>query len=171
MSYSRARISAPSPSEAVHSEGISGFTSRQPSVVDTIGWSVRWKPFSGFCTTQGARLIDSTPPAMQMDASPTAMARLAATAASMPEPHSRFTVAPGTSTGIPASSTAMRATSRFSSPAPLELPNTTSSTEAGSRSGLRSISAPTVRAARSSGRTPDSAPPKRPVLVRTASTT
>ena len=77
----------------------------------------------------------------------------------MPEPHRRFTVTPGTSTGNPASSTAMRATSRFSSPAPLALPNTTSSIRAGSSPGLRSASASTVRAARSSGRTPAMAPP------------
>jgi hypothetical protein len=37
--------------------------------------------------------------------------------ASIPEPHSRFTVAPGTSTGSPASSTAIRATFLLSSPA------------------------------------------------------
>ena len=159
MSYSRASSSAPSPNETVHSGGISGLTNRHPRVVETIGWSVRWKPFSGFCTTHGARLIDSTPPAMQIEASPTAIARLAATTASMPEPHSRFTVAPGTPTGRPDRSTAIRATSRFSSPAPLALPNTTSSTRVGSSPGLRSINAPTVRAARSSGRTCASAPP------------
>jgi hypothetical protein len=147
-----------------------GFTSRQPSVVDTSVWSVRGKPFSGFWTTQGARLIDSTPPEMQIDASPTAIARLASTVASIPEPQRRLTVAPGTLVGRPASRDAIRATSRFSSPAPLELPKNTSSIRSWSRLGLRSVSAPTTIAARSSGRTPASAPPYRPVRVRTAST-
>ena len=54
---------------------------------------------------------------MQMSASPAAIVRAASATASMPEPHSRFTVAPGTSTGSPASSTAIRATFLLSSPA------------------------------------------------------
>ena len=36
--------------------------------------------------------------------------------ASIPEPHKRFTVAPGTLYGMPASSNAIRATLRLSSP-------------------------------------------------------
>ena len=58
---------------------------------------------------------------------------------------------PGTVTGRPASSEAMRATLRLSSPAPLALPSTTSSTSAGSRS-VRSSAARRTPAARSSGR-------------------
>ena len=77
---------------------------------------------SGFCTTHGARLIDSTPPAMHTVSSPAAIARLALNAASIPEPHSRLTVAPGTDVGSPASRTAMRATLRLSSPAWLASP-------------------------------------------------
>ena len=46
----------------------------------------------------------------------------------MPEPHRRFTVAPGIEVGRPASSTAMRATLRLSSPAWLASPKYTSST-------------------------------------------
>jgi len=45
------------------------------------------------------------------------IARAAIDTASMLDPHKRFTVAPGTSFGIPASSSAMRATLRLSSPA------------------------------------------------------
>ena len=97
-----ARISAPSPSETVHSSGIFGLTIRQPSVVECSVWScARGNGFSGLSTTHGARLIDSTPPATQTDASPTAIARLAWIAASRPEPHRRLTVAPGTVVGRP----------------------------------------------------------------------
>jgi len=77
---------------------------------------------SGLSITQGARVIDSTPPATRSDASPTLTARLASIAASRPEPHSRLTVAPGIDVGRPASSTAMRATLRLSSPAWLASP-------------------------------------------------
>ena len=42
-----------------------GLTIRQPSVVECIVSLVRGNGLSGFCTTHGARLIDSTPPAMQ----------------------------------------------------------------------------------------------------------
>ncbi len=59
----------------------------------------------------------STPPAMINSASPKAIARAACPTASNPEAHSRFTVQAGTVTGNPASSTAMRATLRLSSPA------------------------------------------------------
>ena len=48
-------------------------------------------------------------------------------AASRLEPQSRLTVVPGTLDGRPASRVAIRATLRFSSPAPFALPNTTSS--------------------------------------------
>ena len=71
---------------------------------------------AGLGSTHGARLIDSTPPARTTSASPTATARLASITASSPDPQSRFTVAPGMVTGSPASSTAIRATLRLSSP-------------------------------------------------------
>jgi hypothetical protein len=67
--------------------------------------------------TNGARVIDSTPPANIRSASPILMARAAVPTASRPEPQSRLTVPPGTVVGNPASSTAMRATLRLSSPA------------------------------------------------------
>lgn len=52
-----------------------------------------------------------------MSASPEAMARAAVVMASRPEAQSRLTVAPGTLSGSPASSAAIRATLRLSSPA------------------------------------------------------
>jgi len=51
-----------------------------------------------------------------MSASPEPMARAAVVTASSPDAQSRFRVAPGTESGIPASSTAIRATLRLSSP-------------------------------------------------------
>ena len=147
-----------SPSETVHSFGIAGLTSRQPSVVDTSAASPAGKPFAGFGTTQGARVIDSTPPATTISASPTSTIRDADITASRPEPHSRLIGVPGTETGQPASRTAIRATLRLSSPAPLALPRTTSSTSAGSRSGAVAATARSTWAARSSGRTPARAP-------------
>src|SRR4051794_22095504 len=86
-----------------------------------------------------------------------------------PEPHSRLTVWPATSTGSPASSAAIRATLRLSSPAWFAHPSTTSSINAGSMPVL-STTARMTSAARSSGRTGASAPPYRPIGVRTAST-
>ena len=64
----------------------------------------------------------STPPAIIRSASPDRIARAAVPTASMLEPHRRLMVAPGTSTGSPASSAAMRATLRLSSPAWLAQP-------------------------------------------------
>src|SRR6185295_7073947 len=110
-----------------------------------------------------------TPPAITRSASPVATARAASTTACSPEPHKRFTVTPGISTGRPASSALMRATLRLSSPAWLAQPKMASSIRAGSAPVRRTISAITV-APRSSGRTSASAPPCRPTGVRTAST-
>ena len=59
----------------------------------------------------------STPPAIISAVSPLLIARAAIAIASRLDPHSRFTVAPGTSCGSPASSSAIRATLRLSSPA------------------------------------------------------
>ncbi len=47
-------------------------------------------------STKGARLIDSTPPAIISSASPALMARAAVMTASMPEPQRRLIVVPGT---------------------------------------------------------------------------
>ncbi len=78
--------------------------------------------------------MDSTPPAIASSISPALMARAALMTASMPEPHRRFNVVPGTVSGSPASSRLMRATLRLSSPAWLAQPKKTSSTAAQSMS-------------------------------------
>ena len=100
---------------------ICGFTKRQPMVVSYIS-GVREKALSGLAMTKGARLMLSTPPAMIRSASPAAMVRAPAITASRPEAQRRFTVRPGTVDGRPASSRAMRATLRLSSPAWLTAP-------------------------------------------------
>ena len=158
MLWIPASFSVLSPSEIVHWSGISGLTIRQPSVVECIVCAPAGKPFSGLSTTHGARLIDSTPPTSTRSASPVSTARLACIAASRLEPHRRLIVVPGVVVGSPASSAAIRATLRLSSPAPLALPNITSSIRSGSRSE-RSTICLTTCAPRSSGRTPASAPP------------
>ena len=63
MPYFSPISSALSPRPTVHSAGMSGFVIRQPSVVEyTVSWPAG-NARSGFCSTNGARLIDSTPPA------------------------------------------------------------------------------------------------------------
>ncbi len=84
---------------------------------------------SGLAMTYGARVIDSTPPPMNTSPSPTAIAWAAELIAWSPLPHSRLTVSPPTSTGSPARSSAIRATSRLSSPAWFAQPRMTSSIE------------------------------------------
>ena len=166
-----ATFSAVSPSGSVPwSSFMRGLTNRQPSVESKAVTSPRAKASRALPITRGARDIDSTPPAMIRSASPVEMARAPSTTACSPEPHSRLTVAPGTETGSPASSAAMRATLRLSSPAWLAQPNRTSSMASGS-TFVRATSARTTTAARSSGRTSARAPPWRPTGVRRASTT
>jgi len=112
----------------------------------------------GFSMTHGARDMDSTPPATTISAAPALIMWEAMMMALMPEAQRRLTVMPGTVSGKPASSQAMRATLRFSSPAPLALPKMTSSTRTGSMPA-RSTASFTVSAAKSSGRTALSDPP------------
>ena len=119
---------------------------------------VRAKGPSALGITNGARDMLSTPPAIPMEDSPARMARANWPIASMPDPQSRFTVAAGTSTGRPASSSAMRATLRLSSPAWFAQPKITSSSALQSTFGLRRASAAIGSAARSSVRTDDRAP-------------
>src|SRR6202012_60772 len=97
------------------------------------------------------------------------MARAPAPPASSPEAHKRLRVWPGTDSGRPASSSAIRATLRLSSPAWLAQPKNTSSTSDQSSLGCLAIRALIGAAARSSARTLASDPPKRPIGVRTAS--
>ena len=61
--------------------------------------------------------MDSTPLPIQMSPSPARMVLAARLTDSNAEEHNRFTVTPGTVLGNPASSVAMRATLRLSSPA------------------------------------------------------
>jgi hypothetical protein len=100
---------------------ISLFTKRQPMVVSYTAL-LREKALSALGMTNGARLMLSTPPAIISAVSPDLIARAAVPTASMPEPHRRLIVVPGTATGSPASSAAMRATLRLSSPAWLAQP-------------------------------------------------
>src|SRR5690606_41332702 len=93
-----------------------GLIKRQPMVVSYIP-GVRLKAVVGVDCTEGARLMDSTPPATTNWASPDLMARAASPIASRPEAHKRFTVSAGTDSGSPASKAAIRATLRLSSPA------------------------------------------------------
>jgi hypothetical protein len=109
----------------------------------------------------------STPPATKRSPSPARTACAALTAAWSPEPQSRFTVWPGISTGRPASSAAIRATFRLSSPAWLAQPKITSSIRSTGSDALRTRPA-IAAAARSSGRSSASTPPARPIGVRTA---
>ena len=85
------------------------------------------------------------------------------------EPHWRSTVTPGTDSGQPAPSTALRAMSKVCSPTWLTQPQITSSTTAGSIPE-RSASALSTRADKSAGCTPDSPPLRLPTGVRTAAT-
>ena len=100
---------------------ISLLMKRQPMVVSYTAL-LRLKAVSALGMTKGARLMLSTPPAIIRPASPDLMARAALPTASRPEPHRRLMVAPGTSTGRPASRLLMWATLRLSSPAWLAQP-------------------------------------------------
>ena len=84
--------------------------------------------------------------------------RAASFTASSPLPQSRFTVTPGTVSGSPARSDAIRPTLRLSSPAWFDAPNTTSSISE-SPTSVRSSTARMTCEARSSGRIAESAPP------------
>ena len=93
-----------------------GFVNRQPIEVSNASPGFA-QARSGFACTQGARVIDSTPPAIIASASPARIACAASATADIPEAHSRLTVRAGSVSGRPASSTAMRAMLRLSSPA------------------------------------------------------
>jgi len=126
------------------------------------------KGLAGLGRTQGARVIDSTPPTTTTSASPVSMAREPIIAASRLDPQSRLTVVAGTETGRPARRTAIRPTLRLSSPAPLALPQNTSPMSCGSRSAVLASTPLRATAARSSGRTVLRPPLNRPNGVRAA---
>ena len=94
---------------------------RHPMVVSNIS-AARENASVALAMTRGARVIDSTPPAMAKSISPARIERAASPTPLRPEAQSRFTVMPGTLSGNPASSSAMRATLRLSSPAWLAQP-------------------------------------------------
>jgi hypothetical protein len=79
--------------------------------------ALRENALSALPMTNGARVMLSTPPVTIRSASPDAMARAPVMVASRPEAQRRFTVMAGVRVGMPASSRAMRATLRLSSPA------------------------------------------------------
>src|SRR5580704_1123576 len=117
----------------------------------------------------GTRLIDSTPPATTTSYWPLTRPAAAKCTDCWLDPHCRSTVTPGTLSGQPAASTALRAMSNVCSPNWLTQPQITSSTTAGSVPE-RSASACSTCADRSTGCTPDSAPFRFPTAVRTAAT-
>ena len=111
-----------------------GFGKRQPSVVSQTVWWPRGNARVGLRQgTSGARLIDSTPPATKRSPSPAGTAWHAVTTAESPDAQRRLTVTPATESGSPASSAAMRATFRLSSPAWFAQPKKTSSISPASR--------------------------------------
>ena len=154
-----ARFSAVSGIESIpKSSSIFGLMNRQPMVVSSILFCLE-KAEVAFPITNGARLILSTPPAIIRDCSPDLMALEAQDTASIPEPQSRLRVAPGTVSGIPDSSRAIRATLRLSSPAWFAHPRITSSIDVGFIPGFLSNKDRIGIEARSSVRIDERAPP------------
>jgi len=117
----------------------------------------------------GTRVITSTPLAMTASYAPAITPCAAKCAACWLEPHWRSTVVPGTDSGHPAASTALRAMLRLCSPTCITQPITTSSTCDGSRL-LRLAIALSISAARSTGCQFFRRPLRFPSGVRTAST-
>ncbi len=100
MPSSVATASAHAPRLLVQTSGNFGFVIRQPTWVCHSLASVG-NGTSGFGSTNGARLMLSTPPATIRSASPEATARAAMVIASPPDAQSRLTVTPGTVDGKP----------------------------------------------------------------------
>src|SRR5947208_6599912 len=116
----------------------------------------------------GIMLMFCTPPATMKSLVPLITAWAAKCSACCDDPHWRSIVVPGTSSGIPAASHAVRAMSPAWGPMASTHPRNTSSTASGSTS-LRSNSARITWAPRSAGCTARRPPPRRPTGVRTAS--
>src|SRR4051794_23533855 len=119
----------------------------------------------------GTRLIDSTPQATTTSCAPAMIAWAAKDAACWLEPHCRSMVVAGMCSGQPAASTAVRPMFSACSPACPTHPAITSSISAGSIP-VRCARAPSTSASRSTGCTPERAPPGLPLpdAVRTTST-
>ena len=127
------------------------------------GWAAsRAKPM-------GIMLMFCMPPATTRSCTPAMTPIAAKLTACWPEPHWRSTVVPGTASGRPAASQAVRAMSPACGPRLSTHPMTTSSTANGSTS-LRSSTSLMTWAPRSAGWTSDRPPPLLPVGVRMAST-
>ncbi len=171
-------------SSCERSEYSSSRVRESPHFSATISAPIPWlKPstpnrsstFGGKCSPflaalpMGTRLMVSTPPAITTSFWPEITVAAANATACWLDPHARLTVVAGTDTGQPAAKTAVRATIPACSPTWLTQPHTTSSTVAGSRP-VRSVRAVSTWADRSTGWISDSAPPRRPMGVRTAST-
>ena len=109
-----------------------------------------------------------TPPATTRSAVPDSTAWAAKCTACCEEPHCRSTVTPGTDSGSPAASQAVRAMSPACGPTVSTQPKTTSSTSAGSIP-VRASRAAMTCAPRSAGCAAARPPPRRPTGVRTAS--
>src|SRR3954451_1805052 len=111
-----------------------------------------------------------TPPATTRSWVPDMTPWAAKCTACWEEPHCRSMVTPGTWSGSPATSQAVRATSPACEPIVSQQPRITSSTSAGSMP-VRSTRALIECAARSAEWTAARAPPRLPTGVQTASTT
>ncbi len=97
-------------------------------------------------------LIDSAPPAMMMSAPPERMRSAAMAIACSPEEQKRLMVTPGTESGRPARSAAMRAMFMPDSASGMAQPRITSSISSGAMAGYFSSKRRMTVAARSSGR-------------------
>ena len=117
----------------------------------------------------GIALMFCTPPATTRSWVPDMTPCAAKWTACWEEPHWRSIVTPGTWSGSPATSHAVRATSPAWEPIVSQQPRMTSSTAPGS-TPVRDISADRTCAPRSAECTCASAPPRLPTGVRTAST-
>ena len=117
----------------------------------------------------GTTLMLSTPAATTRSWVPDSTPCAAKCTACCEDPHCRSMVTPGTCSGSPADSHALRAMSMACGPSWDTQPMITSSTAAGS-TPVRSISSRSTCAARSTGCTPDSPPLRLPTGVRTAPT-
>ena len=118
---------------------------------------------------RGTALIISTPPAMATSYWPETSPAAAKWMVCWDEPHWRSTVVPGTDSGQPAASTAIRPTLPACWPTCCTQPQITSSTTAGSKP-FRATSAFSTWAERSTAWTAASEPFRLPTGVRTAST-
>ncbi len=117
----------------------------------------------------GIALMFCTPPATTRSWVPDITPCAAKCTACWEDPHWRSMVTPGTWSGRPATSQAVRATSPAWEPMVSQQPMITSSTAAGSMP-VRRTSAASTWAPRSAECTSASAPPRLPTGVRTAST-